>query len=393
MDNRDRRKKKRGKAESVTGIVFILCLIVILLVNLIVPDRQDSGREDRSLAAMPKMTIEGLLSGSFMKDFETYLSDQFAGRDLLRSLRVSLDTLGGNRLENGVYIGKSGQLLEDIEVPDSADLAANLEAISNFAGEHADLQISMMLVPDAATVLSGSLPAFASVEDQNQLFGMARRQLGDSVTWIDAVSVLNKHKTEKIYYKTDDRWTTLGAFYVFQESAGNLGIADPAADQFASYAVSGSFNGDLAALSGVGLSETEEIDIYVPAEVDDDVIVTFVDEGERRTSLYDSSALETRDQYDVFLGGDRALTDIRTVSTGTDRLLVVKDSFANCFIPFLTPYFREIVVVDPVYYSGTIQDIMDTYRITDVLFLYSGNSFFTDNNISGVFTGEQSDQG
>ena len=393
MDNRDRRKKKRGKAESATGIVFILCLIVILLVNLIVPDRQDSGREDRSLAAMPKMTIAGLLSGSFMKDFETYLSDQFAGRDLLRSLRVSLDTLGGNRLENGVYIGKSGQLLEDIEVPDSADLAANLEAIRNFAGEHADLQISMMLVPDAATVLSGSLPAFASVEDQNQLFGMVRRQLGDSVTWIDAVSVLNKHKTEKIYYKTDDRWTTLGAFYVFQESAGNLGIADPAADQFASYAVSGSFNGDLAALSGVGLSETEEIDIYVPAEVDDDVIVTFVDEGERRTSLYDSSALETRDQYDVFLGGDRALTDIRTVSTGTDRLLVVKDSFANCFIPFLTPYFREIVVVDPVYYSGTIQDIMDTYRITDVLFLYSGNSFFTDNNISGVFTGEQSDQG
>ena len=386
----DNRKKNRRKTESVTGVIFLLCLLAVLLVNLIVPDRQSSEGEESTPAA-PALSLDGILSGSFMEDFETYLSDQFVGRDFFRSLRISLGRLGGNRLENGVYIGKEGQLLEDIEVPDSEDMAANLEAVRNFAQANTDIQVTMMLVPDAACVLNGSLPAFASVEDQNQLFGMVRRQLGDSVTWIDTVSVLNKHSNEKIYYKTDEHWTTLGAFYVFQESAESLGITGAAADQFASYAVSGSFNGNLAALSGVGLGEAEEIDIYVPALVDDDVIVTYVNEAERTTSLYDSAALETGYQYNVFLGGDRALTDIRTVSTGTDRLLVVKDSFANCFIPFLTPYYREIVVVDPAYYSGTIEDIMDAYRITDVLFLYSGNSFFTDNNISGVFTGEQSD--
>lgn len=71
-----------------------------------------------------------------------------------------------------------------------------------------------------------------------------------------------------------------------------------------------------------------------------------------------------------------------------DRLLLVKDSYANSFVPFLTPYFREIVLVDPRYYSGTIEDIMDTYRITDVMFLYSGNTFFRDNNLKGVLSGE-----
>lgn len=45
-------------------------------------------------------------------------------------------------------------------------------------------------------------------------------------------------------------------------------------------------------------------------------------------------------------------------------------------------------MVDPRYYSGTLEDIMETYRITDALILYSGNTFMTDNNISGVFTGE-----
>ena len=66
----------------------------------------------------------------------------------------------------------------------------------------------------------------------------------------------------------------------------------------------------------------------------------------------------------------------------------MKDSFANSFIPFLTPYYREIVVVDPRYYSGTINDLMASYSISEVLFLYSGKTFFKYNNISGVFTVE-----
>ena len=112
------------------------------------------------------------------------------------------------------------------------------------------------------------------------------------------------------------------------------------------------------------------------------------DEGKRTTSLFDSSKLDTKDQYDVFLGGDFSVVDIKTVSTESKRLLLIKDSFADCFVQFLTPYYREIVVVDPRYYSGTIEELLSSYRISEVLFLYSGNTFFTDNNISGVLTGE-----
>ena len=220
------------------------------------------------------------------------------------------------------------------------------------------------------------------------MFSMAERNMEDSVNWIDTVSVLNKHKSEKLYYKTDHHWTTQAAFYVFQEAAKTLEIEGDVSDNFVSYAVTDSFNGALASLSGVGLDERETIDIYAPSEGDDDVVVSYVDEGRKTTSLYDSSKLETRDKYSVFLGGNTSVIDIRTVSTSQKRLLVVKDSFADCFIPFLAPYYREIVVVDPRYYSGTMDEIMDTYRITDALILYSGNTFFTDNNISGVFTGE-----
>ena len=175
---------------------------------------------------------------------------------------------------------------------------------------------------------------------------------------------------------------------MFQEAAPVLGIEEDVSDDFVSYAVSDDFNGGLSSKSGVFLDETEQIDIYVPATGDNDLTVTYVDEGRKTTSIYDSSKLETKDQYEVFLGGDTSVADIRTVSTDSDRLLVVKDSFADCFIQFLTPFYREIVVADPRYCTETLDEIMDTYRITDVLILYSGNTFFTDNNISGVFAGE-----
>lgn len=381
-------QRRKSRIEKIIGLLFILILFVFMVINIVVPDREMSEKENRMLAERPSLTMGTVMNGDFMEQWENYQSDQFAGRDFWRGVKVFLDRLGGARMENGVYIGKGGQLLEEIEVPDDGQSEANLSAIADFAEKYPDIQTSVMLVPDAACILSDSLPAFAGVEDQRQLLGVAEQRLGDSVNWIDAVSVLNNHVSDKLYYKTDHHWTTLAAFYVFRESAASLGIDGEVGDNFASYTISNDFNGVLAAKSGVGLSEKETIDIYAPTQGDDDVVVSYVDEGRKTTSLYDSSKLETRDQYGVFLGGNSSVIDIKTVSPEKKRLLVIKDSFANCFIPFLAPYYREIVVVDPRYYSGTIGDIMDVYRITDALVLYSGNTFFTDNHLSGVLTGE-----
>ena len=383
-----KKDRQRKVQEQLVGIIFILTLFLFLIINVIVPDREKSVQENRMLATKPKFRLSTLISGDYDEKFEAYMDDQFVGRDMWRKLKVTVDRIGGSRLENGVYIGKKGQLLEQIEVADETHLATNIKAIKSFSESQSKIPVRMMLVPDAANVLNHSLPALAKPEDQTQMFSMVRKDLGDSVEWIDVSTELNKHKTEKIYYKTDHHWTTLGAFYAFQAAAPSLGIDGDLSGKYVSYAVSDSFNGMLASKSGVNLGEKEQIDIYVPTEEDTDLIVDYVDEGKRSTSLYDSSKLKEKDQYTVFLGGNSSLLDIRTVSTSTKRLLLVKDSFANSFIPFLTPYYREIVVVDPRYYSGTINDLMDSYRISEVLFLYSGNTFFKDNNISGVFAVE-----
>lgn len=108
-----------------------------------------------------------------------------------------------------------------------------------------------------------------------------------------------------------------------------------------------------------------------------------MNEKKKTATLYDTSKLKEKDKYALFLAVITVL-DIRTTADTTDRLLLVKDSYANSVIPFLTAYYREIIVVDPRYYYDDIREVMKKNKITSVLFLYNGNTFVQDNSISGV---------
>ena len=383
-----RNHRRLRRIEGTVGKVFVMCMIVFFLLNLMVSDKEMSEEENRMLAGMPRLSWSSLVSGDFMTKYETYLADQFAGRNFWRSIKVGLSGLGGSRQEQNILIGKDDYLMEEIVSPDQETLMENLEAIRQFANQSRDVQMYMLLVPNAANIMRDRLPAFATVSDQSRMFAQVKRELGEEVEWLDAAEALKKHAGEKIYYKTDHHWTSLGAFYTFSQVAEQMKIKTDVSSGFVSYPISTTFNGMLAAKSGCRMDVREDNYMYVPRDTDNDVVVNYVDEQRKTTSLYDSSKLKTRDQYAVFLGENTSVVDIKTVAESTRRLLLIKDSYANSFVPFLTPYFREIVLVDPRYYSGTIEDIMDTYRISDVLFLYSGNTFFQDNNLKGVLSGE-----
>ena len=106
----------------------------------------------------------------------------------------------------------------------------------------------------------------------------------------------------------------------------------------------------------------------------------------RRTSIYDSSKLKEKDQYQVFMDGNHPVADIRT-NAGTGRtLLLFKDSYANSFVQFLLPYYDRILMIDPRYYYDSISSTMSQNKITDVLILYSANTLFTDTSLADCLT-------
>ena len=103
-----------------------------------------------------------------------------------------------------------------------------------------------------------------------------------------------------------------------------------------------------------------------------------MEEQKKSASLYASEKLKGRDKYGVFLDGNHPIVKIRTMADSDRTLLLLKDSYANCFVPFLTSSFREIVLVDPRYYYGNIEELLLEQNFTDILILYNLNTFLQD---------------
>ncbi len=385
-------KKERKKTNRILGLIFVGIVIVLFAVNLIKRDADISGRENRALAQRPALTWESVRDGSFAEQFESYATDQFAARDFFHEIDAGFYRITGLRQEGNVFRGRKRQLMEDIVVPDSGTLSQEAEGINRYAASHPEVSTHILLVPDSAEILRDRLPRFASTADQVELFDELHAQLDGSIIWMDAAAAMRDHPDEKLYYQTDTYWTTEGAYQVFLETAADLGIEDPKEVTYDICCAAYDYNGRLAGESGFLLGQKEEVDIFLPQEATS-YLVTYVDEAKKSPSLYDAESLDTRDQYDVFLGGDHSLVEIDTGADSSRVLLVVKDSFANCYIPFLIPYYSKIIVADPDLYEGGIEDLTDSYDVTDTLFLYGGNSFFTDTELEGFFEENSSNFG
>ena len=389
-ERRKRRRNSRNKRAKSRNLwmarIFLILLFLICLLNIVWPSREFSEKENRMLEQKPELTLSGIESGRFMEQYESYQSDQIAGRDLWVQLKTRVDLLMGKRESNGVYKGKSKYLMEDIKTPNQEQMEHNLASMCSFQEAYPDIPMYMMLVPNAANVLSDKLPSFAVTRDQDKDFAEIQKALKGHLTWVDVSSAMKDHKSENIYYHTDHHWTSLGAKYGYEALAEALQLDTSKEVELKPYAVSDSFNGTLSATSGYETGYEEPMYVYLPKEegTGPEVVVSYVEEQEKKATLYDTSKLKEKDKYAMFLGGNSGLIDIRTTADSTDRLLIVKDSYANSLVPFLTPYYREIFMVDPRYYYGDIHEIMENNKITSVLFLYNGNTFVEDNSISGV---------
>lgn len=366
--------------------IFLVFLIVAFAFNLFSKDKKYSESENRMLAQKPVFSMANLTSGKYMKDMEDYVTDQFFIRDKWINLKVLEDLALGKKESNGVYIGKKDYLMEIPTAPNQEALDNNLDAISNFSASHPDINTVMTLIPNAAYIYDHLIPRNAPVRDQEKDIKYVMNAVSTSLNFVDLTKTMSSHKEENIYYKTDHHWTTLGARYAFDALSTALGIEKPT-QEYKIYPVTHSFQGTLASKSGYDKA-LDTIEIYVPQGVNTDCVVNFTDEGKKTASVYESAALEKKDKYEVFFGGNHTRIDISTPMEEKKNLLLFKDSYANCFIPFLVPYYRNIIVIDPRYFYDDIESLISDNEITDVLFLYNVNTFFGDNSLGDVLVSE-----
>ena len=144
--------------------------------------------------------------------------------------------------------------------------------------------------------------------------------------------------------------------------------------------VSSEFEGTLASKTGIHDIQ-DKVEICVPKNSKGSYVVTYESADRKTASLFEPEKIQQKNKYEVFLGGNYDKVVIDTVSSSKNTLLIIKDSYANCMIPMLTPYFTRIVVVDPRYMTESIHTVMDEYNFTHALFLYNLNTFLEDTSL------------
>lgn len=388
----NKRKRNQKYFFHTLGILFLLILLVILIANILLPNRGFSEKENRVLASRPSAQLSQIASGRFEQKYETYVNDQFLLRDFWVGLKAGTDRLLGKTKANGVYLGKDGYLMEEFQPPTQDQLNATAGAMIAFAQKHPELKQYALIAPNAVNILSDKLPAFAPATDQNPYLDAMKTSLESAgVTFIDVRDTLTKHKDENVYYKTDHHWTTTGAYYAYLAAANAMDI-NTGTVSYEQAPVTKEFKGTLSAKSGFRSGETDEIDVFFQKGDAVPSIVNYVDEQQKSASFYDTSKLETRDKYALFFGGNYAQVKISTPIEENRTLLVLKDSYANCLIPFLAPHYRTIIMVDPRYYYGDLEELLLVENVQEVLYLYNANTFFSDTSLELALTPETSEE-
>ena len=403
-------------------IYTILCGIVLgvmLLVGLISTFDKDatfSERENRTLKTKPKITISGLLDGSYNTAYREYYADTFPSREKLMESNTTLngfyyfsglssddDTalvldFNSNAAQHGEALkttdaadsttdettsgaetipeqtepaGEAEQLGSVILIGDSAfdvpnanhDLIVRYaQAVTSIADTlGSDVQTFSMPVPNSAEFYTKN-EYHTGANSQQAMVELVRDSLGDNVTYVDAYTVLAQHTSEYIYFRTDHHWTHLGAYYAYTALCKSAGFTPETLDKFET----GQWDNFVGSLYTYTAN-------YPSAQVLKDnpyTVYYWKPHANCTTNCYTSTALtggyvmgtickvneDVDNKYLTFMGGDHPLAIVETDTDGP-CIMVIKESYGNALISWLTSHYSKIIVLDPREYFSKNADI------------------------------------
>ena len=399
---------------------FLLFMLLVGLISTFDKDATFSESEKRQLKTRPKLTLSGLLDGNYFISFREYYADTFPGRENLMSSNATLNRFyyfsgladeddtqlvidfNGNGAQHGEALKDpdattpSGESTptepEEEGVPKITEPQAAVEQLGSviFVGDRAmdvpygdstkikryaaavnglatllgpDVKTFSMPVPNAAEFYAGSSWNTGHYS-QKAMFQTLRENLAADVTYVDSYSVLAKHTDEYIYFRTDHHWTHQGAYYAYTALCKAAGLtAEPQSSFKDNKGQWDNFVGSMYTyLAGYAQSSILkenpdtvhywkpiancETYYYSDTDLDDGVLMGTICRIRE----------EVENKYLTFMGGDHPVTIVTTDTEGP-TIMVIKESYGNALISWLTSNYSKIILIDPREYFAKSSDI------------------------------------
>ena len=379
-----KRRRKGGLIHYPVLILFSVFFVGMFLLDCVTPDRTVSELENTTLTQRPKVTAQILSSAGlnrFFNDYTQYTKDQIPGRDAWISLQSFVETALLQKTQSGgILLGDKGQMFDrtyGLVSSEERTLPRNIAAVASLAARCPG-KVYVMVAPAASSIYPERVPAHAPLLQEESYLSQiqaAVEQAGG--VYLPLEDALSAHKDEYIYYRTDHHWPTQGAYYAYSELCSALGL-EPF-DRAAHTAVDvPDFYGTFYSRARTWNAQPDTLTYY---DLDNPLTIYTVTgpgmptEGQT-TGLYDLDKLDVYDKYAAFLHGNNGLS--RVEGDGEGRILVIKDSYANSFVPFLTANYAQIDVVDLRNYNYGLDGLIAENGYDQILVLYSFDSFKSD---------------
>lgn len=375
---------QNNKLRTLTAGLLAGAVLVLSLTFLLSPKQEFSENENRYLAKLPSLEWEDIESGQYMEDLSSWLSDHFPFRNFFMGLKAKTEIALGKKEINNVYIAKDDYLIEVYETPVNTERIADTlhKFYEKINTEQVDTRL--MLVPTASYIYADKLPSFAPWGNQMDTANLIYEK--SSIPAIDCCGfLLEAANTKQLYYRTDHHWTTVGAYQGYLAYCEAKGLTPVALTDMQAVTVTQDFYGTIYSKVNDYSLKGDSITLYTNPK--DSLTVNYVDTEEVTDSLYNLDYADKKDKYSLFLNNLHTLIEITNDSAESDReLVLIKDSYANCIVPFLTQHYKKIYVFDTRYYKeGPSSFINEHPGVTDVLLLYNMNTLDTDSGIRGIY--------
>lgn len=208
----------------------------------------------------------------------------------------------------------------------------------------------------------------------------------EDVKPVNCYNKLGEHMGEYIYFNTDHHWTGLGAYYAYQafcEQTNQQALQLSDCTENKKDGFEGSFSDCADSLKpdfvqywtfpySTHAMRTEESGSE-PYEMD----------------IYYEYIEDPNGLYSTFICGDSALfVEYNDDNKNGKKIAVVKESYGNAFVPYLTYNYEEVHVIDSRYFTGSLKEYMQENGITEILFLnniMSANNPFMVDGVREIF--------
>lgn len=372
------------------AIVFVGFIAVMLVLLIVMPKKDFSVNEKRSLQQAPAFSFASFFSKekTFENQFENFISDQTPGRDFWVGFNSSFCRILGNTAPKGVYYGRDGYLIND--PTETKMLSRNIGFMEEFASDVKDklnVPVTVAIAPSTGYVCADKLPDFHYTYLDDELFPTFADTF-KAARFVDLRDCLKTAYTsgKQVFYRTDHHWTEDGAYAAYSELGKTLDYTPNPESAYEKTSYPG-FYGTTYSTSGFWGVAPDDIEVWDNKANDGALRVTITD-GDKvieQDDMFFYSHLDENDKYPVYLDGNHPYTVIKNAKADSDKkLLVIKDSFAHSLTPFLADHYSEIIMVDLRYYANPCSELIRNEGLDEVLILYSLDNLATDDHVGRI---------